>query len=127
VAPIRIAVSKAWREFSGACARPPRWANRIGSRGLSAERDTGPVCPSPGPSYEATTHRLNAVDGVWLLVAFGLVAAVVAVARLSLVLTRELVLAAESLSRLGRLSLAVRDLVRSARRLSVDVGPVGRR
>jgi len=67
------------------------------------------------------------VDGVWLLVAFGFVAAVVAVARLSLVLTRELVLAAESLSRLGRLSVAVRDLVRSARRLSVDVGPVGRR
>jgi hypothetical protein len=67
------------------------------------------------------------VDGAWLLVAFGLVAAVAAVARLSLVLTRELVLAAESLSGLGRLSVAVRDLVRSARRLSVDVGPVGRR
>jgi hypothetical protein len=67
------------------------------------------------------------VDGAWLLVAFGLVAVVVAVARLSLVLTRDLVLAAESLSRLGRLSVAVRDLVRSARHLSVDVGPVGRR
>ena len=67
------------------------------------------------------------MNGAWLLVAFGLVAAVVAVARLSLVLTRDLVLAAESLSRLGRLSVAVRDLVRSARHLSVDVGPVGRR
>ena len=67
------------------------------------------------------------MDGAWLLLAFGLVAVVVAVARLSLVLTRDLVLAAESLSRLGRLSVAVRDLVRSARHLSVDVGPVGRR
>jgi len=50
---------------------------------------------------------------------------VVAVARLSLVLTRELVLVAESLSRLGRLSVAVGDLARSVRRL--DVGPVAGR
>jgi len=89
------------------------------------ERDTGPVCPSPGPSYEATTPRLVDVDGAWLLAAFGLVAVVVAVARLSLVLTRELVLVAESLSRLGRLSVAVGDLARSVRRL--DVGPVAGR
>ncbi len=67
------------------------------------------------------------MNGAWILVAFGLVAAVVAVARISLVLTRDLVLAAESLSRLGRLSVSVRDLVRSARHLSVDAGPVGRR
>jgi hypothetical protein len=65
------------------------------------------------------------VDGAWLLAAFGLVAVVVAVARLSLVLIRELVLVAESLSRLGRLSVAVGDLARSVRRL--DVGPVARR
>jgi hypothetical protein len=65
------------------------------------------------------------VDGAWLLAAFGLVAVVVAVARLSLVLTRELVLVAESLSRLGRLSVAAGDLARSVRRL--DVGPVAGR
>jgi len=50
---------------------------------------------------------------------------VVAVARLSLVLIRELVLVAESLSRLGRLSVAAGDLARSVRRL--DVGPVAGR
>ena len=65
------------------------------------------------------------MDGAWLLAAFGLVAVAVAVARLSLVLTRELVLVAESLSRLGRLSVAVGDLARSVRRL--DVGPVAGR
>ena len=65
------------------------------------------------------------MNGAWILVAFGLVAAVVAVARLSLVLIRELVLVAESLSRLGRLSVAVGDLARSVRRL--DVGPVAGR
>ncbi len=69
--------------------------------------------------------RLGIVDGAWLLVAFGLVAAVAVVTRISLLLTRELVLAAESFSRLGRLSVSVGDLVRSARRLGVD--PAGQR
>ncbi|MBT4677658.1 MAG: hypothetical protein HOH21_02795 [Acidimicrobiaceae bacterium] len=65
------------------------------------------------------------MDGAWLLVAFGLVAAVAVVTRISLLLTRELVLAAESFSRLWRLSVSVGDLVRSARRLGVD--PAGQR
>ena len=69
--------------------------------------------------------RLGIVDGAWLLVAFGLVAAVAVVTRISLLLTRELVLAAESFSRLGRLSVSVGDLVRSARRLGVV--PAGQR
>ncbi len=86
------------------------------------ERGTWPVCPSPGRAYEATRPRLGHVDGAWLLVAFGLVSAVVAVARLSLLLTRELVMTAESVSRLGRLSVATGDLVRSARRLGIPVG-----
>ena len=65
------------------------------------------------------------MDGAWLLVAFGLVAAVAVVTRISLLLTRELVLVAESFVRLGRLSVSVGDLVRSARRLGVD--PAGQR
>lgn len=69
--------------------------------------------------------RLGIVDGAWLLVAFGLVAVVAVVTRISLLLTRELVLAAESFSRLGQLSVSVGDLVRSARRLGVD--PAGQR
>ena len=65
------------------------------------------------------------MDGAWLLVAFGLVATVVVVARVSLLLSRELGLAAESLSHLGRLSVAVGDLTRSAGRLAA--GTAGRR
>ena len=123
------AVVKAWREFSEACARPPRWANRIGSEDHSAVADTGPVCRSAGPVGHTSTRRIVIVivDGGWVLVALGLVMLVVATSRLSSLLARELAATTESLARLGRLSVAVGDLARSAERFGVGVARVGRR
>jgi len=123
------AVAKAWREFSGACARPPRWANRIGSEDHSAVADTGPVCRSAGPVGHPSTRRIVIVivDGGWVLVALGLVLAVVATSHLSALLARELAATTESLAQLGRLSVAVGDLARSAERFGVGVARVGRR
>ena len=125
------AVVKAWREFSGACARPPRWANRIGSEDHSAVADTGPVCRSAGPVGHTSTRRIVIVivivDGGWVLVALGLVLAVVATSHLSALLARELAATTESLARLGHLSVAVGDLARSAERFGVGVARVGRR
>ena len=125
------AVVKAWREFSGACARPPRWANRIGSEGHSAVADTGPVCRSAGPVGHTSTRRIVIVivivDGGWVLVALGLVLAVVATSHLSALLARELAATTESLARLERLSVAVGDLARSTERFGIGVARVGRR
>jgi len=121
------AVAKAWREFSGACARPPRWANRIGSEDHSAVADTGPVCRSAGPVGHPSTRRIVIVivDGGWVLVALGLVMLVVATSRLSALLARELAATTESLARLERLSVAVGDLARSTERLGIGVARVG--
>ena len=121
------AVVKAWREFSGACARPPRWANRIGSEDHSAVADTGPVCRSAGPVGHTSTRRILIVDGGWVLVALGLVLAVVATSHLSALLARELAATTESLARLERLSVAVGDLARSTERFGIGVARVGRR
>ncbi len=121
------AVAKAWREFSGACARPPRWANRIGSEDPSAGSDTGPVCRAAGPVGHPSTRRIVIVDGGWVLVALGLVLAVVATSHLSVLLARELAATTESLARLGRLRVAVDDLAHSAEGFGVGVVRVGRR
>ena len=118
---------KAWREFSGACACPPRWANRIGSDDHSAVADTGPVCRLAVPVDHPSTRRIVIVDGGWVLVALGLVLAVVATSHLSALLALELAATTESLARLGRLSVAVGDLARSAERFGVGVARVGRR
>ena len=107
------AVVKAWREFSGACARPPRWANKIGSEDHSAVADTGLVCRSAGLVDHTSTRRIVIVDGGWFLVALGFVLAVVATSHLN--------------ARLGRLSMAVGYLARTADRYGVDVARVGRR
>ena len=67
------------------------------------------------------------MDGGWVLVPLGLVVAVVASSHLSALLARELAATTESLARLGRLSVAVGDLARSAERFGVGVARVGRR
>ena len=123
------AVVKAWREFSVACARPPRWANRIGPEDHSAVADTGPVCRSAGPVGHTSTRRIVIVivDGGWVLVALGLVLAVVATSHLSALLARELAATTESLARLERLSVAVGDLARSTERFGIGIARVGRR
>ena len=67
------------------------------------------------------------VDGGWVLVPLELVVAVVASSHLGALLARELAATTESLARLGRLSVAVGDLARSAERFGVGVARVGRR
>ena len=67
------------------------------------------------------------VDGGWVLVAVGLVMSVVATSHLSALLARELAATTESFARLGRLSVAVGDLARSAERFAIGVARVGRR
>ena len=67
------------------------------------------------------------MDGGWVLVALGLLLAVVVTRHLSALLARELATTTESLVRLGRLSLAVDDLARSAERFGVGVARVDRR
>ena len=67
------------------------------------------------------------VDGGWVVVALGLVLAVVVTSHLSALLVRELAATIESLARLGRLSVAVGDLARSAEQFGVGVAWVGRR
>jgi len=127
VAPMERAVAKAWREFSGACARPPRWAKRIGSEDHSAVADTGPVCRSAGPVGHPSTRRLVIMDGGWVLVALGLVMSVVATNHQSALLAREMAATSVSLARLGRLRVAVGDLARSTEGFGVGVARVGRR
>ena len=67
------------------------------------------------------------MDGGWVLVALGLVLAVVATRPLSALLAHALAVTAASLAPLGRLSVAVGDLARSAERFGVGVARVGRR
>ena len=67
------------------------------------------------------------MDGGWVLVALGLVLAVVATSHLSALLAHELAVTTESLAQLGRLSVAVGDLARSTERFGIGVARVGRR
>ena len=81
------------------------------------------------PVGHPSTRRIVIVivDGGWVLVALGLVLAVVATSHLSALLARELAATTESLARLERLSVAVGDLARSTERFGIGVARVGRR
>ena len=67
------------------------------------------------------------MDGGWVLVTLGLVMSVVVTNHQSALLAREMAATSESLARLGRLSVAVGDLARSAERFGVGVARVDRR
>ena len=125
VAPSRRARTKASNVFSGAWARPPRWANSKGA--VSGGLDTQPSCRADPPDAGTLTPRLGTMEGSLLLCTGVLVAAVSVLAVVSARLSRELEATVRSLHRFGRLAVVVADLSRSTRRLESGTARLGRR